>query len=196
MSPVPPETSDLGVRDAPSSSSLAGEPWPPRSPPAALGALLLTQRHRAAPAPRQLEIDRGDAGWTVARIDGRASDVLQRALAEREPFAVAMQLGVERPAGGRRPPRRSSLEEVLRDVLRGRNHDRWTAGRRPPRAVSRVELLLLRARRDIMKAGVARLDLSAEDAARVGAQQRMREQQMFARLRSAKRGRATRSARN
>ena len=167
-----------------SSPSLAGEPVAAALARAALGALLLLAAPRGAGAT-PLEIDRGDAGWTVRATGARVEDVLG-ALAEREPFAVAMQLGVERPLVDV-DLRDASLEEVLRDVLRGRNYTIAYREDGDRLAVSRVELLLPRQPRDADEPGVARrADLSVEDAARVAArQQRMREQQMFARLRSA-----------
>lgn len=158
---------------------------------ATLVALLLMAPGGASAAP--LEIEHGDTGWTVRATGARVEDVLG-ALAEREPFAVAMQLGVERPLVDV-DVRDASLDEVLRDVLRGRNYVityRSFAYRDAGDglAVSRVELLLPRPPSDATEpAVVLRADLSAEDAARVAArQQRLREQQMFARLRSASAG--------
>ena len=152
---------------------------------AALGALLLLAASRGA-AAAPLEIEHGDTGWTVRATGARVEDVLG-ALAGREPFAVAMQLGVERPLVDV-DLRDASLEEVLRDVLRGRNYTIAYREDGDRLAVSRVEVLLPRPPRDGDEPGGARrADLSAEDAARVAArQQRMREQQMLARLRSSK----------
>ena len=152
---------------------------------AALGALLLLAASRGA-AAAPLEIEHGDTGWTVRATGARVEDVLG-ALAGREPFAVAMQLGVERPLVDV-DVRDASLDEVLRDVLRGRNYTIAYREDGDRLAVSRVEVLLPRPPRDGDEPGGARrADLSAEDAARVAArQQRMREQQMLARLRSSK----------
>ena len=152
---------------------------------AAPGALLLLAASRG-PAAAPLEIEHGDTGWTVRATGARVEDVLG-ALAERAPFAVAMQLGVERPLVDV-DVRDASLDEVLRDVLRGRNYTIAYREDGDRLAVSRVEVLLPRPPRDGDEPGGARrADLSAEDAARVAArQQRMREQQMLARLRSSK----------
>ena len=152
---------------------------------AALGALLLLAASRGA-AAAPLEIEHGDTGWTVRATGARVEDVLG-ALAGREPFAVAMQLGVERPLVDV-DVRDASLDEVLRDVLRGRNYTIAYREDGDRLAVSRVEVLLPRPPRDGDEPGGARrADLSAEDAARVAARhQRMREQQMLARLRSSK----------
>ncbi len=146
-------------------------------------ALLLSAAHDAGAAP--LEVERDDAGWTVKATGVRVEDVLD-ALAERESFSVAMQLGVERPLVDA-DVRDASLEEVLRNVLRGRNYTIAYRDDGGSLAVSRVELLLPRPPRgEEVPDGARRARLTAEDQARVAARaQRMREQQMFARLRDA-----------
>lgn len=146
-------------------------------------AVLLAAPHVARAAP--LEVSRDDAGWTVKATGVRIEDVLQ-ALAEQEPFGVAMQLGVERPLVDV-DVRRASLDGVLRHVLRGRN---YTIGYREDGgelAVSRVEVMLPRPSADIVQAAsTRRADLAAELAARRATElQRQREQQVYARVRAA-----------
>jgi hypothetical protein len=152
-------------------------------PGAFVFALLLAAAHDAVAAP--LEVERDDSGWTVKATGVRVEDVLD-ALAAREPFGVAMQLGVERPLVDA-DVRDASLEQVLRNVLRGRNYTIAYRDDGDRLAVSRVELLLPRPPRgDDVAAGAPGANLTAEDQARFAARaQRMREQQMFARLRNA-----------
>lgn len=164
--------------------SFAGEDLAANLARAAVAALLLL----SAPGPARadpMEIAHGDGGWTVRATGARVEDVLG-ALAEHEPFAIAMQLGVERPLVDV-DVRDASLDEVLRDVLRGRNYTIAYRDAGDRLAVSRVEVLLPRPPRDGNEPSAApRASLSAEDAARVAArQQRTRERQMFERLRSA-----------
>lgn len=145
-------------------------------------AVVLVQAGVAGAAP--LEVARDDAGWTVRASGVRVEDVLD-ALAEREPFRVSMQLGVERPLVDV-DVRRASLDAVLRHVLHGRN---YTIGYRDDGgvlAVSRVELLLPRASGDTVAASTPPIDgLSAAQAARRAEQARRQREQAFARLRAA-----------
>lgn len=146
-------------------------------------AWLLVAPGGAAAAP--VEIVHDDSGWTVRATAARVEDVLG-ALAEHESFAVTMQLGVERPLVDV-DVRAARLDEVLRDVLRGRNYAIAYREAGDGLEVSRVDVLLPRPESDRAGSGVVqRADLAAEDAARVAARtQRLREQQMLARIRRA-----------
>ncbi|MBM4416530.1 MAG: hypothetical protein FJ035_09935 [Chloroflexi bacterium] len=153
--------------------------------PATLAALLVLGVACGAGAAA-LEISRSDAGWTVKASGARVEDVLAE-LAAREPFAVSMQLGLERPLVDV-DLRDATLERVLRDVLRGRNHTIAFRADGDDLAVSRVEVMLPRAAREPAQQPT-RLQYvnqpGAEAARRAAVAQRAREQALFQRMRQA-----------
>ena len=150
--------------------------------PVAVAGLLLGAARGAVASP--LEIARDDAGWTVKATGVRVEDVLAE-LAERESFAVSMQLGLERPLVDV-DVRDATLERVLRDILRGRNYTIAYREDGDGLAVSRVEVMLPRAAREPVQQPT-RLQYveqpGAEAARRAAAAQRAREQALFARMR-------------
>ena len=152
--------------------------------PVAVAGLLLLGSPRDAAASSPLEIARTDAGWSVKATGVRVEDVLAE-LAERESFAVSMQLGLERPLVDV-DVRDATLERVLRDVLRGHNYTIAYREDGDGLAVSRVEVMLPRAAREPVQQPT-RLQYveqpGAEAARRAAAAQRAREQALFARMR-------------
>ena len=152
--------------------------------PVAVAGLLLLGSPRDAAASSPLEIARTDAGWSVKATGVRVEDVLAE-LAERESFAVSMQLGLERPLVDV-DVRDATLGRVLRDVLRGHNYTIAYREDGDGLAVSRVEVMLPRAALEPAQQPT-RLQYveqpGAEAARRAAAAQRAREQALFARMR-------------
>ena len=149
-------------------------------PVALAGLLLLGAPGGAGASP--LEISRSEAGWTVKATDARVEDVLAQ-IAERESFAVSMQVGLERPPVDV-DVRDASLERVLRDVLRGRNYTIAYREDGDRLAVARVEVLLPRAGSQAVQkpARLQHVTRATEDATRRAARaQRAREQALLRR---------------